>query len=293
MANINDVWDDINARGYNGNPALYSHDFANPATLGRTTGVVKTLDTIDQKWANVKTAKRAPDYYFDYYYTSQDVKVTVDGTEDDPEFGELPIVAIGFNVEQQKRPVFGFWSNTYDAVMRGNRIVQGQLVLATRSTNYMRRLLEKAATSRVTRSRTYDYPRPPTDDAKNVEEFWGRTLDPALTDAGRHIFSVHPPFSLVITYGLQNLSIDTLMQASDKVGDLYDQYRTQHPMSLDVNERLIEGDTQGFSRIVIDECELTSVQYSHNATDSQVAIETYTFFARDIVWPVVHGSNSG
>jgi hypothetical protein len=172
---------------------------------------IAVLDkNVDSQWASMYNGSKVDNPYYDYFYTGQDLIVTVDGTEDDGQFKVLPLIAIGYSIVQQKAPVFGFWSYTYDAVMRGTRLIQGQMTLAVKSPNYMKQLLAKAAQSRQDRlgSVNYNYNKGLTEDDTNIAKYWGKNIDPALNAIGLSIYSVHPPFSLVLTYGVQNVSFD-------------------------------------------------------------------------------------
>ena len=236
---------------------------------------------IDEEWAKGYRTSKAPHSYFDYYFSGQDILVGIDGVED--EFGTIPIINLGFNMTQQKTPVFGAFSYTYDAVMRGNRIVTGEFSIATTSPDYMKNLLAKAATSRANRSYTPYSTRPLTEDDANIEKYWGRVIDPDYGNAGKRIFSVHPPFSFLILYGVQNISLGEATSSSG--ADILDGYASDNPLYSDQNERLVESDSADqASRIVLEACELTSMATSYTP-DGAVCSETYQFFGRDYIIP--------
>lgn len=239
---------------------------------------------IDRLWASQQRDTEAPHSYFDYYFSGQDMKVYLDGTEDDPEYGDIPIMSLAFQVQQQKQALYGFWSYTSDQVMRGTRRVYGTMTLATKSPDYMTRLLSKAATARAEGQQSYRYYRDLTDDDKNIERYWGQNMDRAVGSAGgKQIFSVHPPFSLVILYGIQNLSINQVSSTSHS--EVWDKYQTDYPLALDINERLVESDPLWqANRIVIDQVELNSFQ-TELTPDGQVISETWGWEARDIIVP--------
>ena len=95
--------------------------------------------------------------------------------------------------------------------MRGTRLVSGQIAIFTKYPNYMMELLSQAAANRAdaTQIDNYNYPMGLTEDDKAIEQYWGRNLFDAGIQAqsGRHLHSVHPPFSLVVQYGLQPMSV--------------------------------------------------------------------------------------
>lgn len=239
---------------------------------------------IDDQWSEGYVTMST---YYDNYFAGQDIKVTLDGVEDD--FPDIPILNMGFNIEQQKTPVYGLWSYTYDGVMRGTRIVSGTLSIATTSADYMTRLLSKAASSRrdirngvgELGATIYGSGRQLTADDSLIDTYWSKNIDPAVGAAGKNIHSVHPPFSLVILYGIQNTSISPT-EWSPTGGDpaTWD----TNVLNADINERLVEGDPNKTTimRRVLEACEITSMQTGF-APDGSVVAETYSFFARDTV----------
>lgn len=234
----------------------------------------------DARWGREYDVSKVNNNYFDYYYSGQDVICCIDGTEDDDRFRVLPLLGIGYSVQQQKAPVFGFWSYTYDAVMRGTRVVQGRFVIATRTPDYMKQLLAKAAQSRAARlgSKNYTYVKGLTEDDKNIEEFWGKNRFDEAARAEPNIFSSHPPFSFVIIYGVQNVSLNDTFEFASR-------YSLDNPWMTDTNERLIEADVVGqTNRIILDACELQSKE-TQIGPDGAVITETYTFFGRDEIIP--------
>lgn len=66
----------------------------------------------DLVWGS-QAPEKPPPSYFDYYYTGADVAVFIDGAQG---FGgcEVPILEFGFNIQQQKQPVYGFWDYCVD-----------------------------------------------------------------------------------------------------------------------------------------------------------------------------------
>lgn len=239
---------------------------------------------VDRLWAAGQRDTAAPHSYFDYYFSGQDMKVYLDGTEDDPEYGNLPMMNLGFEIAQQKQALYGFWSYTSDQVMRGTRRVRGSFTLATKSPDYMTRLLSKAAKARSDGKRSYRYHRDLTEDDRNIEQYWGKNMDKSVgSSGGKQIFSVHPPFSLVILYGIQNLSINEV--SSSGYSEVWDKYQSDNPLALDINERLVESDPLWqANRIVIDQVELDSFQAVFSP-DGQPVAETWTWEARDVVIP--------
>lgn len=247
---------------------------------------VSSDTSLDAIWGGINygTKNGGINTYFDYFFSGQDIIIAVDGVEEDIRFKILPIMQVSWNITQQKTPVYGFWSYTLDAVLHGTRIIQGSFTIATKYPNYMTDLISAAASARQTKlgSDNYYYFKGLTEDDANIEKYWNKTLDPALQGSLKNIFSIHPPFSFVIIYGIQNTS---LSNTQPSLSDLYNRYRDDDPWLMDVNERLVESDLiNQKNRIVIDDIYLQSMDTAYGG-DGDVIQETYSFFARDIVIP--------
>jgi hypothetical protein len=235
---------------------------------------------LDEIWGGAHNAPSSFANYFDYFYSGQDVMVFIDGSEFDPRFAQLPLLGIGYNVTQQKTPVYGFWSYTYDGVARGQRIVNGTFAIATKYPDYMRDCIAVAAQSR-SKVKSYRYYRDMTQDDTQLATYWNKNSDPAMNSTGENLWSIHPPFSFVMIYGTQDISISPNGIAGR---DQYLNTLNNHTaLFTDINERIVESDVETHAnRIVIDDCELTDCQ-RQITPDGDVLIETYSFFARDII----------
>lgn len=236
---------------------------------------------IDDIWAEMQVDSRAPRSYFDYYYAGEDIRAYVGETGDDPEFGNLPMHAIGFNVSQNKQPIYGYWSYTYDSVLRGTRIIEGQFILISKRPNYMKELLTLAAKNRSDNRHNLadDYPAPRTEDEENLNKYWSKHLDPSARKQAGTEWSIHPPFSLVVVYGIQGTSVDVKQESN------FDAYgANDNALMYDHNQRLVEDSTRHPSRIVLDGCELLGVE--RNFQPGQLVVEQYSFLARDLYVPV-------
>jgi len=249
--------------------------------IARNTTNPKTLHLLDPaldiKWSKDANGQLAASSYYDYYFSGQDVCVYVDGAESS-EYGELPIMDFAFNIQQQKTPVYGFWSYTYDAVMRGTRIVTGQFRIATKSTDYMKNLISEAAAARV-QKKGYDFHIRGLDtDEANIEKYWHRNVDPYTLESKR-IFSSHPPFNFVCVYGMQSTSIvEDPTRRADELRKAYND--DDYTLMMDQNERLVS-DPITHMRFVIENVELNAMQVEYTP-DGAVCSEVYSFFARDI-----------
>jgi hypothetical protein len=246
---------------------------------------------VDETWARMSTASQKPSNYFDYFFSGQDIKVRIaEIPENDPDFGDLPLAQLAFNIEQEKQPIFGFWSYVYDSVMRGTRLVSGAFTLVTRYPNYMKEALAKAAANRVknTHIDDYNYPQPLTEDDHLIDHYWGRNIyDPGIVaQLGSHLHSVHPPFDLKVTYNLETTAMP--LQTAAPAWNQYYAAHYQDPENatmLDHNQRYAEFDPERKHNVLmLNNCEIKACQREFTP-DGSVCMETYTFFARDLVVP--------
>lgn len=247
---------------------------------------------VDNDWARAHMDSRAPNPYLDYYYAAEDMRVYVAETGSDPEFSDLPMHELGFSVTQEKAPVYGAFSYTYDAVMRGTRLVNGTFTLVTKYPNYMKRLLTKAADNRrENMDRLQDpYPRPQSwqEDDANIRKYWTRHLDPSAIAQGKTEWSIHPPFTLVVQYGIQDTSVvysPEMATNPTRRNRRLGVYESSGDTTLmrDHNQRLIESENDEHAdTFVLDAVELMGVNriFSPN---SPVVMEQYEFMARDII----------
>jgi len=255
--------------------------------LQRRSNIIDIVDPVDERWAQLYSDTRTPNNYYDYYYSGEDIKVYVaEISERDRDFGNLPIHNLAFNVSQEKTPVYGFWSYTYDAVMRGTRLVTGSFTLVSRHPNYMKDLLTKAASNRsLNAGRLRDnYPAPGEwrMDDENIDRYWGKHLDASVIAQGSSEWSIHPPFGLVVVYGVQDTSVEE-KGIQTRYNDMY--HRGDNALMKDHNQRLVESyNADDPSRIIIDGCELTGVSRAYQPGGALVA-EQYEFFGRDIIVP--------
>lgn len=266
-------------------PSVWNMFKAQQRAASKTTPYFPVDPKTDLVWANA-SGDRPDSSYFDYFYSGSDVRIILDGAE---EFGscEIPVLAFGYNIEQKKQPFYGFWSYTYDALARGTRIVSGQFVIPTTYPNRMSDLIAKSAEQRSNQAQAVSRIRQLNIDEQNIETYWAKTRDPMRKGnyGQRHIFSIHPPFNFVVTYGIQSTSVseNPALQATAT----YARYQSDFALFQNVNERLVDGNPDsGLGKSIIEMVELTSLQVAHQP-DGQVCAEAYTFLARDVVNPGV------
>jgi len=230
---------------------------------------------------------------YNYYFTGQDIKIYIDGIEPPDPMAEIPMIDFAFKIEQQKTPIYGFWSYTYDQILRGTRIVQGAIRIATRTTDYMTRLVAKAAQARL--QGIADIPIRKLDlDEKYIDKYWGRNIE---TDRviDRNIMLIHPPFNFIIIYGIEDLSVCMPDSVTLSGSENVDEYlKAMSPITENGNNRyLLEADpTNNSVRRVIEGVEITSKQVEYNSS-GQICSEVYTFIAKDEYTPDTSKANGG
>jgi hypothetical protein len=268
--------------GVSPNEKNYNKTINNIKNLGVSSPIEVLNREQDMQWAyEYGGASQDFNTYYDYYYSGQDIQVSIEGAGSNSTGGIIPIVSFAFNIKQEKLPLYGFWSYTFDAIMRGNRIVNGAFTIATSSLNYMKDLLSEAAVNRAEQDGGMHRIRGLDMDEKNISEYWGRNIDSATmveTDT-RHIWSSHPPFNFIIVYGVQNVSAPNMYQDST-YKEALQKYKNSPSLMTDTNERLVSRELIP-SRLVIENVELTSMQIEYTP-DGQPLGETYSFLARDL-----------
>jgi len=243
----------------------------------------------DNTWSGITPSDRGVFEYYDYFFTGEDVKVFVEGVEPPDSDANIPIIEFAFKITQQKSPLYGFWSYTYDAMLRGTRIVNGVMRIATQNTGYMTRLLTKAAEARS--SGKWDYViRGLDSDEENIKRYWDNNIEPDKVQ-NQNIFSVHPPFNFVVIYGIDSLS--ACLAPSPKINQyVVDKYASGFGTTTsDMNHKIIEMDQEhNTMRRVIEGVEITDMQVEYSP-NGQVCAELYSFLAKDTYSPKARKTN--
>lgn len=249
-------------------------------------------EDIDLKWAGKSNDSNKFNFYYDYFFTGEDVKIYIDGLFDPTD--ELEIASFAFNITQQKAPLYGFWSYNYDVMMTGTRIVAGEFSVYTRYPGRMRDLLSKAADYRAAfysdspKGGIQSYLRSEKENQEddiNIQKFWANSQldrlssDDSRSSDARNIFSAHPPFNLVLKYGSQEGSLTTVARnrgtTSDQNLEMLDRL-----MSLDFNDRLSQSSSKEMD-IVLQSIHLTSMTTSFSPGGNPL-VESYQFLGRDM-----------
>jgi len=221
--------------------------------------------------------------YFDYFFTGQDIQVWIDGLTAADDL--LPIYSFGYNIQQQKMPVYGFWNYTYSAMLRGTRIITGAFSIVSMYPYFLTSKIAKAANIRAKAAadlgttKVYALRGLDSDEAK-IDKYWRRNYDDNLDLNQQHLFSVHPPFNFVIKYGLQDTSL-TGYVPDFRSRQIRNHFNNSDPMMSDYNERLIENPEPELDvRVILENVEIINKSVQFDASGDPL-LETYTFMARD------------
>lgn len=221
--------------------------------------------------------------YFDYFYTGQDIQIYIDGLSDPKDI--LPIYAFGYNISQQKQPIYGIWNYTYNAMLRGVRIISGAFSLIATEPYLLTSKIGKAANIRAKtaagQSRTALYSvRGLDEDESRINQFWSRNYDSNLDIDQQHLFSIHPPFNFIIKYGLQEVS--AVPQSPTFRADAIRMKNLQSTaMMTDFNERLVTNPSvENETKIILENIEIVGKSIEIDSEGNPI-IENYTFLARD------------
>lgn len=240
----------------------------------------KTVNpNIDAAWGgtSIPFAATGTNPYYQYYYSGQDIIVSIDGTEGNTDFQNLPILSLGWNITQSKLMIYGFWSYTADAIARGARQITGSFSLATKSPNYMTKLLAQVATSRLNQTTQYSNTNISQDD-QNILQFWSGQggTNTMQTGSTVNLYQEHPPFDMVLIYGVQDVSLTNM-------NNVVTSHAQSNPWYVDTNERLVDSVTTDQSnRIVLKSCEILGMSTSYTPS-GDIIQETYNFVAFDAV----------
>lgn len=236
---------------------------------------------LDEIWGGSTIGFTGPDSnispYYNYYFSGQDINVSIDGTQGNGNFRELPIVSFAFQITQPKLAIYGFWSYTYDAIAYGARQLAGRMEIATTYPNYMTALLKEVARERLANTNgAYVNSKPLTTDDQNILHFWGGGEATNQTGTVTNLYQEHPPFDIIINYGNQDTSVSNFNQiAAMDAGN--------NPLFVDTNERLVAG-TGTSQTLNLLACEITSMSTQYT-TSGEIICETYDLIINDISIP--------
>lgn len=259
------------------------------ATINKPAFVASTSQVVDPQidvlWGGNTPGFTGPDAaispYSTYYFSGQDISVSIDGTQANTAFQNIPVVSLQFQISQPKLAIYGFWSYTYDAIAYGARQVAARIEIATTYPGYMTALLKEVAKERLANTNgAYANSAPLSTDDQNILAFWGGSGAPTnQTGQTINLYQEHPPFDIIIIYGNQPTSVSTL-------GSLASADAGNNPLFVDTNEQLVEpASSSGVSqRLILQACEITNMGTMYD-TSGNLICEAYDLIVNDINIP--------
>lgn len=235
--------------------------------------------------------------YYDWAITGANCMVYLSSTETKVtrQLKNVPVVAVSYQIEQSKAPLYGYNDIGPRKIVRGHRTVAGNLVIAHREVGYLQKILRNA---------TYKYN---TSERLDIKEelrlkYWNtRNWDDwDMKDPMRrkftneedqyNVFFAHPNFDISIVYGtgddigklaanenyldLTNILKKTSQwQASTSTGgyqDVNPLYRPSNQIDLNKQRETIAG------------VQLTGM-LKQVAADGEIIVEAYSFLAMDVI----------
>ena len=239
-------------------------------------------------------------YNYDWAITGANCMIYLSSKEKEVkrQIKNIPTLAVGYKVQQNKAPVYGYNDIGPRIMMEGTRIVSGQLVIAHREVGYLMKCL---------RNVDGEYG---TDEKLSLQEtlrikYWNtRNWDAStMTDPQRdkfrkqedkyNLFYRHPNFDISIVYGVG----DDIGQRSAKEGYL-DLTSILSEIRSKTSEWYAKGGTGGFQDVnpiyrpsTIDLTKqretITGVQLTgmgkEISADGDIIVEAYSFLAVDVI----------
>jgi hypothetical protein len=243
---------------------------------------------IDNVWGSqYYSGPNGSSTYFDYYFSGQDIMVTIDGCQTDPNYASLPIQSLAYSVRQETMPIYGYNSYVYDALVKGRRSIFGTFHLLTRSPDYMIQALALAAYNRYQNLNSVPtgYAAPLSEDDQNLLTYWGNNMDASLQPGQYNLFSDHPPFTFMIQYGVQDISAN--QNIANQLNAAFAQSATLTNGGVtNINDRLVGPDPtlQQYMVILLDGCQLINMETGYDTTGRPIS-EAYNFIAHDVIYP--------
>ena len=235
-----------------------------------------------ESWASsFEEYSNTPNPYFDYFFSGQDIKIKIDVLGDN-DF--LPIYSFGYRIQQEKIPIYGFSSYTYDAILRGTRIISGAFSLVVTEPQLLTSKIAESARIRAQTSQAdsaNQYALHHLDgDMADIERYWQRNYDSNLY-GDKNLFSIHPPFNFLIKYGLQDTTL-VGKNPNIRVNEIKNDFNQNNAMYSNTNERLVQSDnlTKTPSKILLENIELINKSVEYDSSGDPI-LETYSFMARD------------
>ncbi len=229
----------------------------------------------------------------------------------------LPCTSFGYAISQQKVPIYGAWSYTFDAIAKGQKIVQGEFSVVYGSPNMLSNMIGSGETSDYYPSRDTDGSLQPLGNRQESlevaqkrdlrEKYWSQSGDNSYLDLGlqknrndmneaypfgrqpksgepKADYAGHQPFDIIIVYGDNPSMRFTDNSKFDYATWEYTANEYMRMMSTTPNESSAGWESSYRKRIV--NVELTGAS-SVLEISGQPLQQTFGFIARDITTPNV------
>lgn len=209
----------------------------------------------------------------------------------------LPIIAVSYEIQQNKSPVYGYADTGARSILRGQRVVAGELILAHREVGELEKVL------RDSKRALYN-----TSDKLDLKEelrlkYWNtRNWETTFKDPQRknfaneadqyNIFYAHPSFDISIVYGVGDevavnsqgypdlryiLGFKSEWHTTTS-GDSSESFKDVNPLYRPPQDRL----DRSKQRETISGVQLVGKR-KQIAADGEIIVEAYSFLAIDVL----------
>lgn len=231
--------------------------------------------------------------YYDWFITGANCIVylasNTSNTTMQRQLQNVPVVAVGYQIQQSKSPVYGWNDTGARMIVPGQRIVSGELVILHRECGYFEDIL-------MSKDMPYG-----TTEQLNMNEnlrlrywntrYWDQTMDDpqrASFKNRKNIFYRHPNFDISIIYGTGDdmgrptasggkLDLRNIMKGqSEWYNDASLDYKDVNPLWHSTRSKIDK------SRETIVGVQLNGKSKSI-AIDGEIVTESYTFIAIDVL----------
>lgn len=207
------------------------------------------------------------------------------------QLNSVPVLAVGYNIQQQKAPVYGYADRKPRKILSGQSIVSGQLIVAHREVGYLKKVLMEAGNDIYGSKDKLDLKE------KYRIQYWNtRNWDDVEKDPQRksfktedqyNLFYDHPNFDITIVYGVGDYVKSVYNNGKLDLKEVVDLqqvwYNQQSQEYTDVNPLYMPKDHNiGKQRETISSVQLTGMQKSV-AADGEIIVESYSFLAIDVL----------
>jgi len=209
----------------------------------------------------------------------------------------IPTIAVGYEIQQTKTPLYGYNDTGPRMIMRGQRIVAGQLIIAHKEVGYLMKVLRKASPLLYGSKDTLDLKESLRLKYWNTRHWEETMFDPQrklfeTKEDQYNLFYAHPNFDISIVYGTgdevgkSKPTKEGYLDLSAILAKQSEWYSDDPSGFKDVNP-LYRPETEAFSlqkqRETISTVQLTGMNKTI-AADGEIIVEAYTFLAVDVLY---------